>query len=255
MLFRSEGLPPILKALHHSATVVRDRLSMDAWRLLNPLGAPATLSARPVSAAAAEIEGWLTKIAAFNGLAMENTTRGLGWRFLELGRRIERAIQTASTARTLVSVAGDAEPASLEALLEVCDSTMTYRSRYYTGLRPDAVLDLVVSDDSNPRAIAFQLVTVNEHLRHLPRERPGTLATPEHRMAATCLAELRRADMRRLTDVPDPANPLNRPALDRFAANLANDLAALSDVLGEAYFKHAIPALVAHSPAAIPARG
>jgi len=249
-----EGLPPVLKTLHHSATVVRDRLSMDAWRLLNPLGVPGALNGRPVAVAAAEIEGWLTRIAAFNGLAMENMTRGLGWRFLELGRRIERAIQTGSTARTLVCVPSDAESAALDALLEVCDSVMTYRSRYYTGVRPDAVLDLVISDDTNPRAIAFQLVTINEHLRHLPRERPGSLATPEHRMAAACLAELRRADMRRLTEVPESGNTQSRPALERFANNLANDLSSFSDVLGEAYFKHAIPALVAHTPAMIPAR-
>jgi uncharacterized alpha-E superfamily protein len=249
-----DGLPPVLKTLHHAATMVRDRLSMDAWRLLNPLGVPTPLRGRPAAAAGAELEAWMMRIAAFNGLAMENMTRGLGWRFLELGRRVERAIQTAMAARRLVTVPSDAESASLEALLEICDSTMTYRSRYYMGLRPDAVLDLVVSDDTNPRAIAFQLVTINEHLRHLPRERPGTLATPEHRMAAACLAELRRADMRRLTEVLEPESQ-SRPALDRFTANLTNDLSALSDVLGEAYFKHAIPALVAHTPAMIPARG
>ena len=249
-----EGLPPVFTALHHSATTVRDRLSMDAWRLLNPLGMPIGLSGRPPAAAAAELEGWLMRIATFNGLAMENMTRGLGWRFLELGRRIERSIQTAGAVRILGTVPGDNEPAAFEALLEVCDSTMTYRSRYYTSLRPDGVLDLVISDDSNPRAIAFQLTAINEHLRYLPRERPGTLATPEHRMAAACLAELRRVDMRRLADTHEDSGAV-RPALDRFAANLASDLAALSDVLGEAYFKHAIPALVAHTPAMIPARG
>ncbi len=73
-------------------------------------------------------------------------------------------------------------------------------------------------------------------------------------MAAACLAELRRVDMRRLADTHEDNGPV-RPALDRFAANLASDLSALSDVLGEAYFKHAIPALVAHTPAMIPARG
>ncbi len=250
-----EGLPPVFKALHHSATTVRDRLSMDAWRLLNPLGMPTGLSNRAPVASAAELEGYLMRIATFNGLAMENMTRGLGWRFLELGRRIERAIQTAGAVRILGSESGETEPAAFEALLEVCDSTMTYRSRYYTSLRLDGVLDLVISDDSNPRAIAFQLTAINEHLRYLPRERPGTLATPEHRMAAACLAELRRVDMRRLADSSDASGELTRPALDRFAANLSHDLSALSDVLGEAYFKHAIPALVAHTPAMIPARG
>jgi hypothetical protein len=74
-------------------------------------------------------------------------------------------------------------------------------------------------------------------------------------MAAACLAELRRIDIHRLAETGEPGTVLVRPGLDRFAATIASDLAALSDVLGEAYFKHAIPALVAHTPAMIPARG
>jgi uncharacterized circularly permuted ATP-grasp superfamily protein/uncharacterized alpha-E superfamily protein len=245
------GAPGVLTALHRSATMVRDRLSADAWRILNPFGHPPKLAGRTVAAAASEIEFLLTRIAGFNGLAMENMTRGLGWRFLELGRRIERAYQTMAISRILAGIASPDEAAALEALLEVCDSSMTYRSRYFTDFKTAPALDLVVADDTNPRAIAFQLAAINEHLRHLPRERTGgSLTTIEHRMAAACLAELRRADMAKLA-MPEGGQ---RPELNRFTQTLTRDLSALSDALGETYFKHAVPALLDHGPTALTAR-
>jgi uncharacterized alpha-E superfamily protein len=251
MVTLDAGVPGTLSVLHRTATMVRDRLSVDAWRILNPFGHPPKLAGRTVATAAAEIEFLLIRIAAFNGLAMENMTRGLGWRFLELGRRIERAYQTMAAAQVLAAAPHPEEPAALEALLEVCDSSMTYRSRYFTEFRTAPALDLVIADDSNPRAVAFQLAAINEHLRHLPRERTGgSFTTIEHRMAAACLAELRRADMTKLATLDDGT----RPELARFAQSLARDLSALSDALGETYFKHAVPALLDHGPTALTAR-
>jgi uncharacterized alpha-E superfamily protein len=36
----------------------------------------------------------LSSLAAFSGLATENMTRGPGWHFLDMGRRIERALHS-----------------------------------------------------------------------------------------------------------------------------------------------------------------
>ena len=61
--------------------------------------------------------------------------------------------------------------------LELCDSTITYRTRYLGQLQPAPVLDLVVLDDSNPRALAFQMRTINSHLERLGRA-SGTVVPP-----------------------------------------------------------------------------
>ncbi len=246
------GLPSVLSALHRTATTVRDRLSMDAWRILNRFNSVPKLVGRTPAAAAGEIDVMMQRLAAFNGLAMENMTRGLGWRFLELGRRIERAHHTIIAARILAAAPGPDEPACIEALLEICDSAMTFRSRYYTGFTTDGVLDLIFADETNPRSVAFQLGAINEHVRHLPRDRTGgSVTTIEHRMAAACLAELRRTDMNHLADIAENGA---RPELSRFAAAMSKDLTALSDALSETYFKHAVPALLDHGPASIMAR-
>ena len=53
--------------------------------------------------------------------------------------------------------------------LELCDSTITYRTRYLGQLQPAPVLDLVMLDDSNPRSLVFQLRAIDGHLDYLAR--------------------------------------------------------------------------------------
>ena len=57
-------------------------------------------------------------------------TRGHGWRFLDVGRRLERAMNATSLVRRALS-AGPSDNAVLEPLLEIADSSMTYRRRYF----------------------------------------------------------------------------------------------------------------------------
>ncbi|HWK47272.1 MAG TPA: circularly permuted type 2 ATP-grasp protein [Stellaceae bacterium] len=243
------ALKPPFRSLHRVATGVRDRLSTDTWRILHSMARAGISPAGTASTALAELDELLSRMAAFNGMAMENMTRGAGWRFLELGRRLERAVQITGMIRILGGVVGDGEAAALEALLEVCDSGMTYRSRYFTTLEPAAVLDLVLADDSNPRALAFQLAALDDHIRHLPRERPGAIPSTEARLAAQLLTVIRRADLARLAWTPEPAKRPGtalpgRPHLERFMTALEDDIFSLSDAVSAAYFKHATAAPV-----------
>src|SRR5208283_5426801 len=99
-------------------------------------------------------------LSAFSGLLMENTTRGEGWRFLEIGRRLERALQMAELLRAWVAeVPPDAQP-YLNVLLQVADSSITYRTRYLSVLSTDLVLQLLLADESNPRSVGFQLAAL-----------------------------------------------------------------------------------------------
>ena len=103
----------------------------------------------------------ITDLAAFSGMEMENMTRGHGWRFLNLGRRLERSINLVAVLREAMAVAPAPRTApSLEPLLEIADSSMTYRRRYYAQPRLAPVLDLLLADETNTRALAFQLAAV-----------------------------------------------------------------------------------------------
>ena len=130
-LDRPQSVVTILKRVQDAARNVRDRLSLDSWRVINRLDDFG-------DAAAADpldfLEDTLFTLSAFSGLAMESMTRGLGWRFMDMGRRVERAINQAQLIRLgLPRVCADSRSA-LEALLEISDSIMTYRARYPDGV-------------------------------------------------------------------------------------------------------------------------
>src|SRR5580704_2189769 len=138
---RTDSLASNLAELHRVGGNVRERLSTDMSRLVAALAE----SARPESYMAfveysAVLSGCLELLSAFSGMERENVTRGAGWLFLSLGRRLERAMYSTRQLQELANPFADADGTLLEYLLEVADSSMTYRSRYYTTLQPVAVL-------------------------------------------------------------------------------------------------------------------
>ena len=174
------GLRRTLNELRRIAAVVRDRLSIDTWRILNQLHQDLRLRHGRVQFddVLAHLNRMITDLAAFSGMEMENMTRGHGWRFLDVGRRLERAMNSTSLVRKALS-AGPSDNAVLEPLLEIADSSMTYRRRYFARPQLSPVLDLLLLDDSNTRAVAFQLAAVSEHIRHLPRDPKAPSPTRE----------------------------------------------------------------------------
>jgi uncharacterized alpha-E superfamily protein len=114
--------------------------------------------------------------ANVSGYAAENMVRGGGRLFLDLGRRIERGQAVA----TQLAHALDQKPERMEAglalALEICDSALTYRSRYLSVVQAAPVVDLVVADESNPRALGFQLVTARNTLAILAGREDAPLA-------------------------------------------------------------------------------
>ena len=145
---------------------------------------------------AERVEAALRIIASFSGLAQENMTRLGGWRFLDLGRRIERAIVTCRFARQF----GSRPDRGLDTLLELCDSRISYRQRYVMVAARAPVIDLTVLDPANPRSVAFQFEQIENHLAAMPHMRPdGRLSLPRQISMATA-ARLRTAEAARVDD-------------------------------------------------------
>lgn len=165
------GLAAVLDAIQRLTATMRDRFSADMITAAGPemaLVRQRLLAARgnldPLLAALDEIVRF---VATLSGLAQENMTRGTGWRFLDLGRRLERAQHVLNSALGAFSQSPIDWDAAMRLALELCDSTITYRTRYLGQLQPAPVLDLVMLDDSNPRALMFQLGAIDGHLDHL----------------------------------------------------------------------------------------
>ena len=178
--------------MQQTARNVRDCLSVDSSRVINrlddfpdsPLGDPLEL-----------LDRTLFTLSAFSGLAMESMTRGLGWRFMDMGRRVERAMNQAVLIRIgLPQVCGDSRN-TLQALLEVSDSLMTYRARYKSAFQLAPVLDLLLADESNPKSLAFQFSGLADHVKHLPRLTELRFSCAEERIALQMLTTVRLLDL------------------------------------------------------------
>ena len=212
----------LVRSAQRTATSLRERLSPDAWHVITGMVDRLSVKADDDEALIDAAEATLQALATFAGLAQENMNRAAGWRFLEMGRRAERAINTARFARQFAFDAASSE--DLDLLLTLADSQITYRSRYLVGPLLAPVRDLVVLDSYNPRSVAFQIAALNDHIASLPSLREGGLIDPPHRLAVTLQAAMSAGE----------AAAFDTKSL--FA--LEQDLLKLADVIGSHYFPH-----------------
>ena len=177
----------------------------------------------------------VTALAAFSGLAMDSMTRGQAWRFLDIGRRLERAVHMVALLRGAFSVPATQEGPLLEALLEVADSSMTYRRRYLASLQVAPVVDLLLTDETNPRSVIFQIAAIMDHLEALPRE-PSMPCAPQQKLVLSAWSELRLCEVTELSELDARGE---RPRLIALLDRLTFMLPELSNSLAGAYLNHA----------------
>jgi uncharacterized alpha-E superfamily protein len=197
---------------------------------------PSCLDARGVLSDVLELlDAGISRLAAFSGLISENLTRGQSWTFLDMGRRLERTQLTSSLLRGTLVFETRAEGSVLEALLEIADSSMTYRRRYLSTLQIAPVLDLLLADETNPRSLTFQLVALAESIDRLPRDPTLAGRSVEQRLVLANLTELRLADLEALARADQSGR---RTRLEAVLKRLEADMPVLSDVIAASYFSH-----------------
>ncbi len=226
------GLRSGIERLRRAAGGVRDRLTGDAWRVVSLLERQATALVRPDPATmAVRFDELATTLAALSGLEHDAMGRGHGWRFLVLGRRIERALGIAALLRGtgLAQGAGPDRPA-LEVVLELIVARMAYRDRHGSSVRRGPALALLLTDLDHPRSLAFQLDVIATKLGNLPKPPVTTAESP----AADAAALVREA--RGLLDALNPADPA---AVTALVERLDTLLPEVSNRVGQAWFSHA----------------
>jgi uncharacterized circularly permuted ATP-grasp superfamily protein/uncharacterized alpha-E superfamily protein len=250
----ANGVRQAVDSVYWNANSTRAHLSRDAWRDVGALHAHPMWKLPPEPQRAlglgAAVEEAIRALAAFAGASHENMTRNFAWRFLELGRRLQRGVQVAQMFRALVCAQAEDEPGRLLALLQLCDSFFAYRSRYLTTPEATPAIDLLILDESNPRSLAFQVAAMEAVLAELPRPTPYRNA--EHRLVLRLLTELRTVDAAELgwTDAEG-----RRARLEALLTEAEESLQRVSDLVAKAYFAHAEPALTAVSAARTRADG
>src|SRR5664279_332193 len=133
---RADSLPSTLAEVSRIGGTVRERLSADMMFLIGQLrDAIQFADGTQFLEFPAILTRCLELLSAFSGMEHENINRGLGWSFLTIGRRLERAIYLTRQLREITTPLAEQDWSLLECLLEVADSSMIYRSRYYTTLQ------------------------------------------------------------------------------------------------------------------------
>jgi uncharacterized alpha-E superfamily protein len=236
---RPGSLRSIAAHLFRLGLLVRDRTSNDVWRAFSQIEAPfAGLRQRSVLLGGDVVQtlnSMLLNLAALQGLARENMTRAQGWRFLDLGCRVERAFYLALFLNHSLRSPEADNPSALELVLEVADSSLTYRSRYSVLPNMAATYDLVLMDDTNPRSLRFQFDQLAKHYERLPRVRESALPDPAQRLLIECGARLRLLDPRELNEMDGRWRESETARVLRHALR---SLPKFSDALAASYFAH-----------------
>jgi uncharacterized alpha-E superfamily protein len=174
---RPGSIRSTLNAMLSSADQSKELLSTDTLRVITDLrdamgDLDLNLAGGLSSAPEEELDPLVTALSALSGLMQESMIRGMGWRFMELGKRIERAQHTIATLRCLVTPVTDEVDQStlLDALLITMEVLINYRQRGRERRGLELGLELVMLDASNPRSLLFQLSTLQQHLEKLPRK-------------------------------------------------------------------------------------
>ncbi len=224
-----------------NAYAVRDRLSLDTWRILDSISEELNhmrVSVTTIQQAYQSLDSMIVKLMAFYGLNLDNMTREPTWHLLNIGRFIESAVNNCTILRGMLSKSFDAESNKelMEDTLRCNESLVTYRYRYRSNLEMNGVLSLLMLHEDNPRALIFQLLKIDHHLSTLPDHGEGELFGSERKKLLEAITKIRLCDIERLS-VPDPAS---QEFLDLtvFLDEIVDLLHETSDIVYEKYFSH-----------------
>ena len=227
-----------LRQVLRVAALVRDRLSPDSWRIYNRLSefAAAPAQAPRLGEALQRLDESLLSLVTLSGFVIESMPRDAGWRFLSIGRRIERLQFLAAALSALLL---EPSQGGLKVLLAITDAELRYRSRHARGLAPQPVAELVMLDGDNPRALRYQLDSLAEHVALLPDG--AALAAPlRERLAALDALALCDCFVHELAGARSRAAAQARHCepLRQVLDDIWRGGNALADALARRYFTH-----------------
>jgi uncharacterized circularly permuted ATP-grasp superfamily protein/uncharacterized alpha-E superfamily protein len=249
----ANGLAHQVERMSRVAANLRDRLSIDTWRVLQQLRDKIDAAGPKSRAVRDDVDGWLNGIIlmveAANGLSMENMTRGPLWQFMDSGRRIERAIFLVDALWGALTGCAQEQDVPMDVLLDIADSIMTYRSRYLAAPRLAGVIDLLMCDESNPRSLGFQLAALSAHMDSLSSQRKDEFLSPEQRLMTVLCGIVRTLDVSLLATTTGSDGFID---MEHMMETCSSRLWELSEIISREYFTHAQWRLPTRPPDLLP---
>lgn len=243
----NDGMQHMLSEIRELAVQVRDRISEDLWLALNGFGNAEIPSGTGAAALLPYLKSILSDSTAVAGLAADSMTRGHEWRFLEMGRQIESAERTLHLIKTLLSNVSDDEITELrllQGILEIGDGMMTYHRRYGGRLQFIPVLDLLLSDESNPRSVAYQIARLRNETAQLPGNGRGeAVFSPLDKELLRLLTDLRLANMEKLEHAENGI----RKDLVSLVNTQMDSIENVAEIINKLYLNHAPKSGIVHA--------
>ncbi len=234
-----DGLPMTFSHFVRNSRAVRDHLGDDAWRSVSSIRQRCNAISRTKGVVAGQrlLEAIVIDLAAFFGLCNETMPHHYGWRFLDIGRFIERVLGTLQLLRLALLTANQPGIPLWEVVLATTDNFTVYRRRYRSQLHPSAILDLLLFDESNPRSVGYMLKRLGRQVARLPSTSENTsYRNLENRLIIQATSTLHLVDIDSLADLEHSADARN--ILMALLDDLIEPMAELSNAVSHSHFSH-----------------
>ncbi|RTE67132.1 hypothetical protein EH243_02695 [Amphritea opalescens] len=238
---RSGSVTANLNSLLECSDQVREMLSADTQRVINDLrdelgGLAESLKQGLTAAPEEALDPLVTTLLALSGLWQESMVRGLGWRFIDMGLRVEKALQAVSLIRaSLVPVLPKYQQQQvLESVLLSSEVLITFRRRDRSGSDMAQGLQLLLSDSSNPRSVFYQVDQLRKHLAELPSATNGSGLADEDRYMLEASSAIQLCQLEELVVEDEDAG--TRVELDQLLSRLQHLLHETSNQISTKYF-------------------
>lgn len=238
---KSGSLAYSVQSFLSNAYAVRDRLSLDTWRILDSISEELNVMRKPdinLTQAYQSLDNMVVKLMAFYGLNIDNMTREPTWHLLNIGRFLESAANNCAILRGMLSKYFDPESNKelMEDTLRCNESLVTYRYRYRSNLEMHGVLSLLILHEDNPRSLIFQLLEIDHHLKTLPNQEEQELFTSERKKLLEAITKIRLCDINTLCMPSECCNEYEE--LTKLLDHVIELLHDTSDFIYEKYFSH-----------------
>ncbi|MFT2110151.1 circularly permuted type 2 ATP-grasp protein [Marinomonas sp. 2405UD68-3] len=185
------------------------------------------------------LDNLVTCLLALSGLNHESMLRGIDWKFQEIGRRTERAIQTATLLRSTLTLSLSQlnQQQVLESVLLSVEALISFRRRYRTQVEVEYGLDLLMLDETNPRSLFYQIEQLRILVSELPRSETSLREmSAEIRLIIQSLSDIQLADLEKLSEVDSITN--QRESLNKLMMELQERLETFTSKISDKYFDH-----------------
>ncbi|WVM93079.1 circularly permuted type 2 ATP-grasp protein [Halopseudomonas pachastrellae] len=233
-----DGLPVLFGHFVRNSRAVRDHLGDDTWRAINSLRQHFNSMSRTrgVVVGQRHLEAMVLDLAAFFGLCNETMPHHYGWRFLDIGRFLERALGSLELLKLALLTADEPGIPLWEVVLATTDNLTVYRRRYRSQLHPLAILDLLLFDEANPRSIGYMLKRLGSQIAKLPSPGSSPYRNQEQRLIIQATSALHLVDIETLSDLEGSVSA--RKALNELLDQLIQPMAELSNAITHSHFSH-----------------